>query len=382
LASLTLSAASRLLPSRMSNWARAMRREIAEIEDDGAALRFALGCLRATLSLAIAERLEAGGVAPPEHTTWRYQDMNPITARPRLLGLICGAAAVGLGMAYMAAAGAPSRYLLMNLAALVLGASAWLALGRVAASRLAGAGPVLLTLAAALSLTAWFGVAVDGASRWVRVGPLTVQVSLVLVPVMLVLYARRPDATGTAAMILAASALAAQPDRAMAGVLLAGLLAAGLATRSRGPMAASAAAALAFGWTLLMPETLPATPYVDRIFHTAFEVHPLAGLAVAAGAIALVIPALAGMIGRASERPAVLAFGACWLAVAASAALGNYPTPLVGYGGSAVLGYLLSVALLSDSARATGSGEMVETGPGDGRSSSRTDLDLRVAELA
>jgi hypothetical protein len=32
--------------------------------------------------------------------------------------------------------------------------------------------------------------------------------------------------------------------------------------------------------------------------------------------------------------------------VVAAAALGNYPTPLVGYGGSAVLGYLLSVALL------------------------------------
>jgi hypothetical protein len=32
--------------------------------------------------------------------------------------------------------------------------------------------------------------------------------------------------------------------------------------------------------------------------------------------------------------------------VVAAAALGNYPTPLVGYGGSAVLGYLLSAALL------------------------------------
>jgi hypothetical protein len=35
-----------------------------------------------------------------------------------------------------------------------------------------------------------------------------------------------------------------------------------------------------------------------------------------------------------------------------AAALGNYPTPLVGYGGSAVLGYLLSVALLPGGARA------------------------------
>jgi hypothetical protein len=39
--------------------------------------------------------------------------------------------------------------------------------------------------------------------------------------------------------------------------------------------------------------------------------------------------------------------------VVAAAALGNYPTPLVGYGGAAVLGYLLSVALLPSGARDT-----------------------------
>ena len=72
--------------------------------------------------------------------------MNSISARPRLLGLVCGVAAVGMGMAYMVAAGAPSRYLAVNFAALVLGASAWLALGRTAGSRLAGAGPVILLL--------------------------------------------------------------------------------------------------------------------------------------------------------------------------------------------------------------------------------------------
>ena len=36
-------------------------------------------------------------------------------------------------------------------------------------------------------------------------------------------------------------------------------------------------------------------------------------------------------------------FGAIWAAVVLAAALGNYPTPLVGYGGSAIVGYLLSL---------------------------------------
>ncbi len=274
--------------------------------------------------------------------------MNRISAQPRLLGLICGAAAVGIGLAYMEAAGAPSRYLLVNLAALVVGATAWLALGRAAGSRLAGAGAAILALSVPLLLTAWFGVAAGGASRWVSVGPLTLQVGLILLPVMIALYARRPDPVGTAGMIVAALALALQPDRAGAGVLALSLVALAFARPGRLPTLAAAASILAFGWTLLMPDTLPATAYVDRVLYTAFDVHPLAGGAVLLGAAALVLPGAIGLWRGSGDRASLIAFAACWSAVVAAAALGNYPTPLVGYGGSAVLGYLLSVSLLSN----------------------------------
>jgi len=39
-------------------------------------------------------------------------------------------------------------------------------------------------------------------------------------------------------------------------------------------------------------------------------------------------------------------FGVAWLGMVVAAALGNYPTPLVGYGGSAILGYALSLSFL------------------------------------
>ncbi|HEX8262840.1 MAG TPA: hypothetical protein VF547_08200, partial [Allosphingosinicella sp.] len=199
-------------------------------------------------------------------------------------------------------------------------------------------------------LTAMFGVVADGASRWVSVGPISVQVSLIVLPAMIVLYARRPDPVGTAGMAVAALALAIQPDRAMAGVLLAGLLAL-LATRpGRLPALACAAAALGFGWTLLAPDRLPSSAFVDGVLFSAFDVHPVAGLAVVLGAASLLVPAAIGLARGAGDRAALLAFGGCWSAVIAAAALGNYPTPLVGYGGSAVLGYLLSAALLSGAA--------------------------------
>lgn len=388
LASQVLSATSRLLPSNLSSWSRAMWRELAEIPENGPALAFAIGCLRAALTLAITARLQLiwaaarGVMFPSAPSTWSLPTMNGILARPRLLGLICGAGAVALGLGYMIAAGAPSRYLLVNLAALVLGATAWLALGRIAGARLAGAGTAVLALAVPLLLTALFGVAVEGASRWVSVGPLNLQLSLIVLPVMVVLYARRPDAIGTAGMMVAALALAAQPDRAMTGVLLAGLLALVFVTPSRFPIMATAVALLGFGWTLLTPDALPAVPYVDRILYTAFDVHLLAGLAVVIGAVALMMPAVIGGLKGARERSALLAFGGCWSGVVISAALGNYPTPLVGYGGSAVLGYLLSVALLPNGAGETGHRGAFGSRPDHGGNSDRSISELRIARLA
>ena len=62
-----------------------------------------------------------------------------------------------------------------------------------------------------------------------------------------------------------------------------------------------------------------------------------------AGAVLMLVPAIAGYFRDPDNRPLYAVFGAVWLAVILAAALGNYPTPLVGYGGSAILGYLLSL---------------------------------------
>jgi hypothetical protein len=383
-----LAAASRLLPLPLRPWARAMERELDEIAGDGAALLFAAGCLWALLGLAIGQALGSGrapdrGTLPsPEPSNRSLSTMNPIATRPRTLALLCGAGAVGIGLAYLAAAGAPSRYLIVNLAALVLGASLWLALGRAAGGRLRQSGPMLTGLAAILVLTAFFGLAVDGAARWVSVGPLNIQVSLVLLPVMLVLYARQPDAIGTAGIAAAAFALAVQPDRAMAGVLVAGLLGLLAARPGRLQLLAAGAAVAAFGWAMLKPDNLPAVPYVDQIFYTAFDVHPLAGLAVAIGAAALALPALITARGASDARPALLAFGGCWLGVIIAAALGNNPTPLVGHGGSAILGYLLSGALLpSDALHAAKRAEQ-SAEPTAERGGNRTTSELSVPNPA
>ena len=62
----------------------------------------------------------------------------------------------------------------------------------------------------------------------------------------------------------------------------------------------------------------------------------------------MLIPGLAG----GGQRPTGLAFATLWLTIVVAAALDNYPTPLVGYGGSAIVGYLLSLSLMSRALRA------------------------------
>lgn len=308
--------------------------------------------------------------------------MNRLLDRPRLLGLICAAAAVALGFAYMSAAGAPPRYLAVNLGALILGAAVWLGVGPWASSRLAYGGLVVLALTLPLIATALFGAAVEGASRWVNVGPLSVQVSLIVLPAIIVLYARSTDAIGTAGIAMSALALAVQPDRAMAGVLAAGMGAVAFTKASRLSAFALAAALTGFGMTMLRPDALPAVPFVDRVLYTAFDVHAVAGVGVVAGCLILLAPALIGALRRMHERPVMVAFGACWAVVVVAAAVGNYPTPLVGYGGSAVLGYLLSVALLPSSSRGKVKAESGEAKPQVVRSSDTNSVDLSILNQA
>jgi hypothetical protein len=282
--------------------------------------------------------------------------------RPRTIGVASAVAATFLGLFYLVAAGAPVRYAVVNLAALALGLVALGGLDKAALPARRSSGLAVALLGAALVAGALLGAAVDGASRWIWIGPLSVQVSLVLLPFMLVCFAGRRDLPGTAGIALAALALALQPDRAMAGALALGLAA--LATARRDVFSATAllSALAAFAVTLVRPDTLPAVPFVDRILFTAFSVHPLAGAATVLGAGLLVVPALAGRLRDPANGGAYWVFGAVWIGIVAAAALGNYPTPVVGYGGSAILGYVLSLAVFPPRTAAGKSSTAARTG--------------------
>lgn len=373
-----------MLPKRLQGWADAVRTEIVEIADDGEALRFALGGFFGLLPRALLAHLHAALVTMTgsEHASGEAITMRTSFDRshqPRLLGVISSIAAVGLGLAYMTAAGAPAAYLGLNLGALAIGLALLVVTVRVSAMAGRWSGLEILAMASVLLATSVFGRSVEGAARWFAVGPLFVQTSLIFLPVMIIGFTGTRSVLATAGMCMAALALALQPDRAMAGVLLAGLAALALFRLDRFVGAALTSAAVAFMVTLTRPDTLPASPHVDQILFSAFGVHPLAGAAVWFGAALLLTPAIGGWRADSNEREPAITLGVVWSAVILAAALGNYPTPVVGYGGSAIIGYLLCLSALPKSVALR---SQTKSEPADGPDRDPSKWKLRTQALA
>lgn len=355
------------LPPSLQSWGWAIRYETAGISDDTTALLFALNSLCGMFPRVIAVQLLHAVAALFGDAAMR---------RPRALGILCATGAVLLGLAYMALAGAPTRYLGINIGALMIGLTMLAGLGRTATAERCSADAAIVAMAGALLATAVFGAEVEGAVRWVHIGGSSVQPSLVLLPMMLALFARTRSTPATAGIIAGALAMALQPDRSMAGMLALCLAMLAAIRRDSHVVTALAASVIGFALTLVRADRLPAVPYVDQILYSSFDVHAVAGLAVLGGSALLLVPAIAGWRRDPDNRATYSAFGVAWLSVILAAALGNYPTPLVGYGGSAIIGYALSLLALPKRAGARAGAAVGASAAADG---SASDRHLRIA---
>ena len=260
----------------------------------------------------------------------------------RGLALVCAIAATALGLVYLGAAGAPPRMLTLNVAALVAGLVVVLPFLRRDPLQAPVAGVLTVSIGAALILTATLGAEASGARRWVSVAGIVLQPSLILLPLLITAVARRRDPLTVFGVVLAACALALQPDRAMAAALVAGLAAVVVLTRDRIGLFCLIVSTAGFAITLLRPDLVPATPFVDRVFRTAFSTSAVAGAAVWGGAALLIVPAALGVMRDRTHMAIHAAFGATWAAIIIAAVAGDYPTPLVAYSGSSIVGYLLA----------------------------------------
>lgn len=334
------------LPPHLRDWGEAMARETGEVPGGLRAILFAAGCVVFAARVGIGGRMRAGlrAVMPVK----AYGDRIPITAlcEPRGFTLACAFTATTLGLVQLGASGAAHGMLVMNAMAFVAGLIMVFPLAKRETADHPFFGLLSLGTGAALLFTAAFGEQVSGASRWILIGQIARQPSLIMLPLIIVGFARTRDSLTAFGIVMAAMALALQPDRAMAGALLAGLSAVAIFARHPRILFCVGAAGLAFAITWFRPDVVPAAPHVDRLFRAAFSNGVVPGLSVWVGAIVLMLPAGFGILRDRAHCAVHAAFGATWLAVLTAAAWGDFPAPLVGYGGSAIVGYILATLAL------------------------------------
>ncbi|OWQ85292.1 hypothetical protein CDN99_22390 [Roseateles aquatilis] len=296
-----------------------MAAEVECIAGDREALFFAVGCLRLMAAMAVTS-----------------------AATPLRVGLVCGCAATLLGCAVMWSMGAPRNYVVLNGASLLLacGVMAWKPARTLALSR--PLAPIAFGLV--MLATALFGVEVDDTARWLVLGPLRLQPSLVLVPMMVVILAARPTRAASLGVCLAALALALQADVALSTAVLMALLPLILRRRS-----STLLIWLVATWAAAVHRASSSAdaPFVDGIVAMAFGSSVFQGTLLCAGLAALIVPALWFRREDGAQTSTALAsFGCFWGGLAVASLLCHGGAPLVSFGGSAVLGYFLSLGSL------------------------------------
>lgn len=263
-----------------------------------------------------------------------------------LIAALCATASIASGVVWLISRGAPAAMPVTNVLAGAIAAVAavpviWAMRSR---TRLSSAIAVLLCIAAAAPLL--LGPHVEGVARWLAVGLLRIQPAMILLPLALILHARDPRRISTAALTLTALALAFQPDQSMATMLAAtvsilALLQGGWAAWG---LAAWSVANAAMAFT--RPDPIAPAPFVENVLNDAFAQGFASGLIMTLAAGLMVLPAATARLAPPSAR---IAFATCWMALLGASVVGSYPTPVLGFGASGVLGYVLSLAALAAS---------------------------------
>lgn len=323
----------RLTPDHRKKWAQAMRAEISSLENDREAAIFALGCLIACCRFHLELK-----ISPEKGWSDIMKDRFTFST------FIAGSMACLIGLTYLFVSGAPLTMMTVNGAAMLIGVS--LAIAVKLSVRITDSFVTVTAVIGALGLfgTAMFGYAIEDARRWLLVGPFFVQTSFILLPLIALSFARIQSFWTTLAVFIAGSAMAIQPDRAMAAMLFMAVAVVCWMRPSRWTFSAVLFCAVGFAATLFLLDRLPAVPFVDHVLWTAFDINIMTGLLLWIGCIALVCPIL--FIPKTERTVIHYTFAACWLALIAASAMGAYPTPIVGYGASAIIGYFLSLIMV------------------------------------
>ena len=322
---LLMRAAVRLLGEQHAGWARAMQAEVAAVDSEREALSFAWGCFWTAFSHAL--RAAHAGLAQVHNA-----------------GVLACSATVLVGCAFMYSSGAPGHYVWMNLLSLAFALATFRLLPRRRLQTDELLRAKLSFAMGALLFIASLGQAAMVASAWVRVGTIPVNLAWLLLPALLVAADVGPKSTARpwaiGGLLLASLALALQGDAVLAAVAAAVLSVRAFHRRS-GALALLAVAtwaiAVHFGQRWQAPAPLP---FVDLVLQRGFQQSATIGIVLALLQALPLWPAL-------RHKPARM-HGLVWGLLVALSLPGWLPSPLLGFGGSFIVAFMLSLMLLGD----------------------------------
>lgn len=256
------------------------------------------------------------------------------------------AGAVLAGIAFMLGNGAPTDGIAINLASLFLAlVIAWLGDRLTPRHSLAVLG--IAAIALALLATAFFGSDINGVRRWIRIGPVALHVAMLTCPALLILYARRaPSLSGIAAVAIITIAMALQPDRGSALALFVAFLTIATIRRTTADIMLAIVTLIGLVIALARPDPLTPVVFVEHVLAYGWTASPLWGLALTAAAAMLLLPLTAFAHATNDTRTALAGWMAWTVGLLAASILGDYPTPAIGIGASAIIGHGLALALL------------------------------------
>ncbi len=205
---------------------------------------------------------------------------------------------------------------------------------------------VVLAVSLCLLAAVFLFPGVEGIHRWVYVGPFALHMALIVLPIVLIgLYAWMEQDRCYEALVLCAIVsllLFFQKDASMLTAFALAVSPLMYKSRTAKPVCWGVTFGLfvlaAISWVkhpLLAPEA-----HVEGIVGLAMQLSPVLGILGLAAIVLLFVPFAAGLKSSV-HRPFFMGcvlFYAGWLL---SCAIGAFPIPVMGYGASAVIGYLV-----------------------------------------